>query len=331
MEIIKWIKKWIWMGIWIVFVLWFFSVWIFFILAYDSLSPFVWWSPLALDTMNTIVRKVNGIDYDSTWNLLELKWEVRLIDQVTDSTCDNSNSGSIVFSGWKFMWCTGTWWISFDWWSSVTNALWTINNPGLSCKNIKEETGTWLSGTYWIDPDGSGVVWAFQIYCDMETDGGWWTLIAKSDNVSSTALYNVNWVSPSLLSENTMNAHAKLSDEIINLLRWWSSWYATSYIKLYCAWNPSESQYSYFKEDKAFDSINHENRITTTYNSYSNLLLNSSCGNGDSQNWRWVTSRNSWCWSGQYGCAMYFTPSNSGFYGHNGTDVQYMDGLMWVK
>ena len=49
--------------------------------------------------------------------------------------------------------------------SSLTNQ----SNPGSSCKSIKEQFGNSApSGLYWIDLSP-----ATQVYCDMDTDGGW--------------------------------------------------------------------------------------------------------------------------------------------------------------
>ena len=53
----------------------------------------------------------------------------------------------------------------------------SIENPALTCKDLKNKTPSVASGVYWIDPDGGYHGNAFQTYCDQQTDGGGWTLV----------------------------------------------------------------------------------------------------------------------------------------------------------
>ena len=76
------------------------------------------------------------------------------------------------------------------------------------------------SGVYAIDPDGAGDGAAFNVYCDMATDGGGWTLVANfpwPGNTNGVA----GWTSGNAVGSSFTNVNKpfKLSDATINSLK----------------------------------------------------------------------------------------------------------------
>ena len=81
----------------------------------------------------------------------------------------------------KYNITTGTWLLNayFEDTNIVSSTQsWFINIlPNQNCKRIKELWHSQGDGDYIINPSG---VSAFSVYCDMKTDGGGWTLVARS-------------------------------------------------------------------------------------------------------------------------------------------------------
>ncbi len=84
-----------------------------------------------------------------------------------------------------------------------TGAILPQINPEASCKRILQMGKSNWDGVYTINPTWT---WAFQVYCDMTTDWGGWTLVLKADGTKTTFNYSSShWTTNSVLNEESSN------------------------------------------------------------------------------------------------------------------------------
>jgi hypothetical protein len=87
---------------------------------------------------------------------------------------------------------------------------------GLSCKEILDVGCPVASGMYWINPNGGSTDDAFEVFCDMETDGGGWTKVGYKSDLPHKKQFNVDSDGNRWLENNF---ELSLTDEQIDDIR----------------------------------------------------------------------------------------------------------------
>jgi hypothetical protein len=148
------------------------------------------------DTSNTPIQEISAIttaglvDFDGTG----LEYVAHL---------DDANT---LTSSWAIL-LQGT--LSHTVWRSQRN-----------CKSILSANSLtqWIDGEYWIN-----IGWeSLKVYCDMTTDGGWWTLVIQGhddDIIKYDIRWNDSWDTNNTISYWGLDNTFKFSDDILNHIR----------------------------------------------------------------------------------------------------------------
>ena len=194
----------------------------------------------------------------------------------------------------------------------------TLQSDGVSCvlascSDILAADPDTESGVYLVDPNGGSTDDAFSVWCDMVTDGGGWTLVAKVADGVTGAHRTQSALSTSSLTSTAFTATAKLSDATINALR---GNYANSILRIEAA----DGKVDYFRENKAFDALATTSSMNQVYASYATALARTGVCSG-TYNSAYHTGLVGW------GCHDSFLyADNPGF-----RTTVYQAGRVWVK
>jgi len=120
-----------------------------------------------------------GIGTTTPATRLDVAGAVRVANDATG--CTSTNAGAVRFASGRFQGCTGSEWRYLEKGSDGSSQA----QAAPSCLALRNSGVLRPDGTYWLAPDGNTSN-AFQVQCDMATDGGGWTVLVNHPLSQST-------------------------------------------------------------------------------------------------------------------------------------------------
>lgn len=101
-----------------------------------------------------------------------------------------------------------------DWAAVYLTLPGSKENPATSCKDLLAKAPATKDGAYWMNPENTG---AYQVWCDMTSDGGGWTLAMRFKNDGKLGYGSTFWTDKNVFNDATaaavdpgLNDNAKL-------------------------------------------------------------------------------------------------------------------------
>ena len=210
------------------------------------------------DTIST--TKLLGVGTTSPKSTVHVSGEIQISSEA--GACDATKVGALRYAGGVFYGCTDSGWARFaiqsqidslttridqleskrDSMQSEINEIAVMVNTNSStfksCKDILDAVPSSVSGVYSIDPDEEGEIPSFQVYCDMTTDGGGWTM------VWSNLKGRVNKYETSMNWSRSINTLPLIHGYMNNNIESWQVYTGLKYWKLLID-NSSEKEFMY--------------------------------------------------------------------------------------
>ncbi len=171
----------------------------------------------------------------------------------------------------------------------------TQANPGGSCKSILQLHPAAKSGSYWIDPDGVGPIKSWKTFCDMDSDGGGWTMFMRhSDPNGRTQITKTAWD-----TGITRAAQGKIKQWMVKTFGN-PSHTSESSSATRNRWvmtlntNVQDAKFVHFKH-QPISACNKHRYVGTAYVANTKLLPGSNCKSLNNSNGRYLWGEHRWC------------------------------------